>query len=671
MDIALLVARIVLSAVFLVAGLTKLADLPGSRQAMRDFGLPQRLATQFGALLPLAELAVAIALIPTASAALGAAGALVLLLLFVGGIGFNLARGRQPDCHCFGQLHSSPAGWRTMARNAALAAVAAFVLVAGRDNPGPSAIAGIGDLSIAERVGLVGGLFVLSLHAVEGWAILQLLGQNGRMLTRLDAFEAALSEGNTTSAPAAMEDSADSGPGLPIGTPAPAFSLPGLYGETLTLDALRAARKPVFLIFSDPACGPCNALLPDLGQWQREHDERLTFALISRGTPEANRAKSIEHGVTHVLLQRDREVAEAYQANGTPIAVVVDPEGTIGSPLAPGAEAIRALLAKTVGTGAKAEVPPTVPAPDAPPVAANGSGPQRTGTETVPRIPTVGDRAPVLSFPDLEGRPTSIANFRGHRTLVLFWNPACGFCSQMIDELKAWEQKPPTGAPKLMVISAGTEEANRSMGIHAPIVLDQSFETGHAFGASGTPSAVLVDGAGKVASPVVEGADAVLALANGQDPSQAVMASHNGTGAPPRPQVGDPAPPVTLPDLNGKTVDLKTYRGTRTMLLFWNPGCGFCQRMLDDLKAWEAKRPKGAPRLVVISTGTPEANRAMGLRAPMLLDSGFSIGNAFGASGTPSAIIVDAKGNVASDVAVGASAVLALAGAPQDQPVVP
>ena len=123
---------------FLVAGLAKLADLVGSRQAMRDFGVPTRLATPFGLLLPLAELAVAVALIPTAWAWWGAIGALALLLLFVGGISYNLARGRQPDCHCFGQLHSAPAGWPTLIRNLVLAALAGVVVAFGRSTPGPS-----------------------------------------------------------------------------------------------------------------------------------------------------------------------------------------------------------------------------------------------------------------------------------------------------------------------------------------------------------------------------------------------------------------------------------------------------------------------------------------------------------------------------------------------------
>jgi thiol-disulfide isomerase/thioredoxin len=105
--------------------------------------------------------------------------------------------------------------------------------------------------------------------------------------------------------------------------------------------------------------------------------------------------------------------------------------------------------------------------------------------------------------------------------------------------------------------------------------------------------------------------------------------------------------------------------GSETLVLFWNPGCGFCQQMLPDLKEWEMQAPKDAPRLVVVSAGSEEANREMGLTSPVLLDQSFATGRAFGASGTPSAVLVDAQGKVASEVAVGAPGVLELAGADQ------
>ncbi len=673
MGLVLLAGRLLLAAVFAVAGLTKLADLPGSRRAVRDFGVSGRLAGPFGVLLPLVELGVAVALIPKASAWYGALAALVLLALFVVGIAANLARGRRPACHCFGQLHSRPAGWPTLARNAVLAAIAGFVLWQGKNDPGRSAVASLDEFSAGESLALAAGILGISVLTAIVWTLVHLLGQNGRLLTRLDAVEAALAASGRAPAPAVAPAAAPAPPepGLPVGAPAPAFSLPGLYGETLTLDALRAAGKPVLLVFTDPNCGPCNGLLSDIGRWQREHADQFTVALISRGTPEANRPKSAEHGVSRVLLQRDFEVAEAYQANGTPIGVVVHPDGRIDSSLAPGADAIRALVARRLGAAAAAVPAPIAPTPVAAPSRGmDGSGPNGNGSPAVPSVAAIGDRAPLLTFPSLTGRPMGIGDFRGHRTLVLFWNPGCGFCMQMLEDLKAWEANRPAGAPKLLVISAGTEEANRALGIHAPIVLDQGFEAGRAFGASGTPSAVLVDAQGKVASEVAVGAETVLALARGEAPNLA-SAPGGRAAAPATAKVGDPAPAVELPDLSGKKVSLASLRGTRTLVLFWNPGCGFCQRMLADLKAWEAKRPRVAPKLLVVSTGTVEANRAMGLRSPVVLDQGFTAGSAFGATGTPSAVLVDARGKIASEVAVGAQAVLALAAAGQDQPAMP
>src|SRR5438105_3690976 len=161
MESVLLVLRLILAAVFLVAGFAKLADLAGSRAALRNFGVPAALASPFGVLLPTLELAVAVALLPVASAWWGAIGALVLLLLFVAGISYNLARGRIPDCHCFGQLHSAPAGWSTLIRNLGLAALAGVVVIFGRTTAGLDLGSWLGMLSVAQRIELIGGVVVL------------------------------------------------------------------------------------------------------------------------------------------------------------------------------------------------------------------------------------------------------------------------------------------------------------------------------------------------------------------------------------------------------------------------------------------------------------------------------------------------------------------------------
>jgi peroxiredoxin/uncharacterized membrane protein YphA (DoxX/SURF4 family) len=650
MDVVLLIARLLLAAVFLVAGFAKLADLRGSRAAMSGFGVPERLAGPFGLVLPLVEIAVAVALVPVASVRWGALGALILLGAFVAAIGYNMKRGRTPDCHCFGQLHSAPAGRSTLIRNAVLAAVAAVVLIGGA---GISTIGWLGDTSTAERVLLIVGTLMLAAIVIEGWLLVHLLGQNGRLLVRIDAIEA----GGGGGAPAfgdAVDFYEEPQPGLPVGSPAPAFNLSGLYGETQTMDALRAQGKPVLLLFSDPKCGPCNALLPDVGRWQREHAGALTVAMISRGGADANRGKATEHGLVNVLLQENNQVSQPYQAHGTPSAVVVRADGTIGSPVALGADAIRTLVDRTLGRV------PLAPAPVRAAQPTNGRGGAPAAAPS-----RVGTPAPDVQLTDLDGKAVQLADYRGSDTVLLFWNPGCGFCQRMVNDIKAWEENPPADAPKLLVVSTGDAESNRAHGFKSSVVLDQGFATGRSFGASGTPSALMIDANGQIASEVGVGAPAVLGLLKGQKPAPAPLVEDDEPAAPSL-KIGDPAPALKLPDLDGKIVNLAAHRGTKTMVLFWNPGCGFCQTILDDLRALDAKPPKGSPKLLVVSQGGVEENRAMGLRSPVVLDEEFAVGNAFGSPGTPSAIVVDARGNIGSEMAVGGPAVLELAGAKKD-----
>ena len=114
MDVLTLVAALTLSAVFAVAGITKLTDHAGTRTAVRAFGGPAAAAPALALLLPVCELVVAAALLVPATRFVGAAGALGLLVLFTAVIAVSLARGRAPECHCFGQLHSAPASWKTL-----------------------------------------------------------------------------------------------------------------------------------------------------------------------------------------------------------------------------------------------------------------------------------------------------------------------------------------------------------------------------------------------------------------------------------------------------------------------------------------------------------------------------------------------------------------------------
>jgi len=118
---------------------------------------------------------------------------------------------------------------------------------------------------------------------------------------------------------------------------------------------------------------------------------------------------------------------------------------------------------------------------------------------------------------------------------------------------------------------------------------------------------------------------------------------------------------VILPDLNGNVVDLSEFRGCPTVAIFWQPSCHFCKELLPELKALENSHPADVVQLLMISTGTLEENARLGMRSPVLLAPDFSVGSAFGVNGTPSAVLLDEEGRIASRIAVGGPAVLALA----------
>lgn len=64
MESLLLTGRLLLAALFVVAGIAKFADRTGSLEAIVELGIPRRIAVPIVTLLPLAELAIGIALVP-------------------------------------------------------------------------------------------------------------------------------------------------------------------------------------------------------------------------------------------------------------------------------------------------------------------------------------------------------------------------------------------------------------------------------------------------------------------------------------------------------------------------------------------------------------------------------------------------------------------------------
>jgi thiol-disulfide isomerase/thioredoxin/uncharacterized membrane protein YphA (DoxX/SURF4 family) len=489
LDLTLFAARILLAGIFLLAGISKLFDRRGSREALIGFGVPEDFARWLGVVLPIAECIVAVSLLPATTAWWGAVGALSMLTLFVIGITVSLARGRRPNCHCFGQIHSAPVGWATLSRNAILGGMAAFVVSYSSGHANPSLTNMLTAMSASQVITSGAVVLCAALLVASVFLLIQIIRQQGRVLLRLEAMESRLSM--------PTEEVAEPlSPGLPVGSLAPAFNLNRLEGGESSLDSWLDLKKPVLLFFIHPGCGPCQSLLPDISKWHRESVEKLSILLISEGSPAENASKNFDKVGPPVLLQRQREVAEAYQAYGTPAVVLVQASGTIGSPLEMGADAVRRAALRVIGWDTRA---------------ADGQNGRRSKPPVAVESGEIDGSIPLR---DTGGREIALSTVLGSRPVVLlFWNPNCGFCQKMLPELRSWDSNLGSADAGLVVISSGTVEQNRAMRLASPVLSDPESTVAGAVNAHGTPMAVLLDAQGRVASDVAAGREAVLALA--------------------------------------------------------------------------------------------------------------------------------------------------------------
>jgi peroxiredoxin len=355
------------------------------------------------------------------------------------------------------------------------------------------------------------GVIVFCLLVVEGWLLVQLLGQNGRLLLRVEALEVRLAAGHRQSAPLALQE-------LPRGSAAPEFALPDLQGRERTLRDFLG--QPLLVIFFSPRCGYCAQMAPRLGQLPESGPRVL---LISEGDPEEHRRLAAEHGWRcDVLLQKSWEVGIAYGAAGTPTGYLLDSQGRIDSNLASGADALLELVAAAPGgggsnghaTGLTAE---TLRAKEqAVTERARAAGlAVRTSQLNRQGLPA-GTPAPDFRLPDLAGGQRSLADFRGKRVLLVFSDPNCGPCGVLAPELPRLQREHQSKNLEVVMVSRGDLEANRARareyGFTFPVLLQKHWEISRAYGMFATPVGYLIDEQGVIAREVAVGADAILGL---------------------------------------------------------------------------------------------------------------------------------------------------------------
>lgn len=111
---------------------------------------------------------------------------------------------------------------------------------------------------------------------------------------------------------------------------APAFSLPGLDGQPVSIEAQRG--KVVLLNFWATWCKPCRAEIPDLIALQKEYAGKLQIIGISidDDSPEVVRDFVREKGINYPVAMATPELRNLYGGvPALPTSFIVDPQGRV------------------------------------------------------------------------------------------------------------------------------------------------------------------------------------------------------------------------------------------------------------------------------------------------------------------------------------------------------
>lgn len=284
----MLLIRIVLAAIFIASGVMKIADRPAVKDAASALGVPPSLAGPVTAFLVGAELVIAFFLLVPVTAPAGGWSAFVVLTGLSGVVAVNLARGRRPSCHCFGRFSTGAIGWHTVGRNLLLAVGGAAVGLGGQDT--------------------------------------QILAASGVCALALWAGPPARRQWSHRR-----------------GAAAASFSLPDQDGTLRSLDSVLDPVRPLLLVFTQPTCGACHLLLPQVVGWKTAG---LVHVAVVSGGPQDDAIAGELVGRPAVLRDVEHRIFSAYGITATPAAVLIDGRRRLLAAPAFGAADIEALVAR-------------------------------------------------------------------------------------------------------------------------------------------------------------------------------------------------------------------------------------------------------------------------------------------------------------------------------------
>ena len=353
---------------------------------------------------------------------------------------------------------------------------------------------------------LAAAVGALVVSGLVGWAFIEVVRQQGRLLLAIDHLQTRLAELEQR-AQTVLEPGSPPVP-LSPGSRAPDFVLPELKGGVRTMADYR--RRPVALVFFDPRCGFCAQLAP----WLSEHgDGKRQLVVMTRGDMAANQRFAEAHDWrADVLLEPDWKVAATFGVHATPTAFLIDSDGRIASELASGVEGVIELLSSheaLTSDSLRQHQQSAVERARTNGLAITPSRISRNGLRQ-------GTLAPDFTRQDLEGARRSISAMKGRPLLLVFSDPACGPCQEFAPSLQRLYEARRNDGLQVLMVSRGDAATNvhkvREHGLTFPVVLQDSWEISKEYAIFATPVGYLIDPNGAIASPVAVGGDAILNL---------------------------------------------------------------------------------------------------------------------------------------------------------------
>ena len=131
---------------------------------------------------------------------------------------------------------------------------------------------------------------------------------------------------------------------------------------------------------------------------------------------------------------------------------------------------------------------------------------------------------------------------------------------------------------------------------------------------------------------------------------------------------GGPAPSLQLEGDDGELVELNSFKGQVVLVEFWASWCSPCMRALPAIQDRVDQWLEDGRKVVLLTVNTHEGRglddaleesgiersqrirRALGIEAPILLDTDDSAARAWGVAGLPAVFVVDSEGRVVSRV---------------------